>query len=437
MVISRAEIDLVAKSWTSLVNPGRAMFAAAFNPERWFLYADLIAVLIAIMLPWSTTVVGVLGVVWLLALIPLLPTLETKSLLRLLASPACRWPIAIFALAIVGMLWADSPWRDRLQVISPVARLLLIPILFYHFMRSKRGMWVFLAFLASCSLVMILSWIVLLVPDLKFAATANDGVPVKNYIDQSQEFSLCMVGVLPFVVAFWREGRHTAAAVCAVLVLAFFFNMAFVVSARGALLYLPVMLLLFAVLHLDRRTSTLLVVSLAVIATAVWFSSSYLRTRFAAIAVEFREYELNIPASTGRRLEYWQKSVRYFSASPIFGNGTGSIRALFERDAIGKTGLAAEVTRNPHNQTLNVAVQWGLLGVVSLYAMWFSHLMLFRSGGIASWIGLLVVTQNVLSSLLNSHLFDFHEGWMYVLGVGVAGGMKLGEGRSRGSSDPA
>jgi hypothetical protein len=30
-----------------------------------------------------------------------------------------------------------------------------------------------------------------------------------------------------------------------------------------------------------------------------------------------------------------------------------------------------------------------------------------------------------VSSLLNSHLFDFHEGWMYVLGVGAAGGMAL------------
>ena len=44
------------------------------TPGRWFLYADLIAVLIAVMLPWSTTAVGVLGFVWLLALIPLLPT---------------------------------------------------------------------------------------------------------------------------------------------------------------------------------------------------------------------------------------------------------------------------------------------------------------------------------------------------------------------------
>ena len=33
--------------------------------------------------------------------------------------------------------------------------------------------------------------------------------------------------------------------------------------------------------------------------------------------------------------------------------------------------------------------------------------------------------QNIFGSLFNSHLFDFHEGWMYVLGVGVAGGMVL------------
>ena len=31
-----------------------------------------------------------------------------------------------------------------------------------------------------------------------------------------------------------------------------------------------------------------------------------------------------------------------------------------------------------------------------------------------------------LASLFDSHLFDFNEGWMYVLGVGIAGGMALG-----------
>jgi len=37
----------------------------------------------------------------------------------------------------------------------------------------------------------------------------------------------------------------------------------------------------------------------------------------------------------------------------------------------------------------------------------------------------MVMLQNVFSSLFNSHLFDFHAGWMYVLGVSIAGGMVL------------
>jgi O-antigen ligase len=69
-------------------------------------------------------------------------------------------------------------------------------------------------------------------------------------------------------------------------------------------------------------------------------------------------------------------------------------------------------------------VQWGLLGCFMLYAMWYFHLMLFRAPNLTAWIGLIVVGQNILSSLLNSHLFDFHEGWIYALGVGVAGGMQ-------------
>jgi O-antigen ligase len=80
-------------------------------------------------------------------------------------------------------------------------------------------------------------------------------------------------------------------------------------------------------------------------------------------------------------------------------------------------------------------VQWGMLGIVILYAMWLVHLLLFRGDGLASWIGLLVVVQNVVSSLFNSHLFDFHEGWMYVLGVGIAGGMVM-QAKTRDATAP-
>jgi hypothetical protein len=48
--------------------------------------------------------------------------------------------------------------------------------------------------------------------------------------------------------------------------------------------------------------------------------------------------------------------------------------------------------------------------VLLLYAVWLSHLALFRAESWASWTGFLIVVQNTASSLFNSHLSDFQEG---------------------------
>jgi O-antigen ligase len=50
---------------------------------------------------------------------------------------------------------------------------------------------------------------------------------------------------------------------------------------------------------------------------------------------------------------------------------------------------------------------------------------LFTGNRLIDWLGMVVVVQNVISSLFNSSLFDFSEGWLYVFGVGVIGGMVL------------
>ena len=96
---------------------------------------------------------------------------------------------------------------------------------------------------------------------------------------------------------------------------------------------------------------------------------------------------------------------------------------MFEKSAVGQTGAAGVASTNPHNQTLAVAIQLGLVGVAVLWAMWIAHLLLFRGNNFAEWIGLVIVVQNIVGSLFNSHLFDFVQGWVYVVGVGVAGGI--------------
>ncbi|MGY8631659.1 O-antigen ligase family protein [Bradyrhizobium sp. 14AA] len=385
--------------------------------------ADVLVILIAASLPWSTSAPSILVGLWLLAVTP---TIDWRDYARQLARPAFALPFAVLLLALLGTLWSDGAWPDRLHAIKPVAKLVLIPPLLYHFSRSERGLQVCLAFLASCALLAVFSWIVLLDPAWKIANTASAGVPVKNYIDQSQEFTLCAFALALPALTFWRSGRIVATAACLALIGLFVTNMVFVASARTALLCIAVLLGLFAWKHLSGRAALVLLAGAVAASALAWSTSPYLRHRITDIAAEYHHGHENINfASTAQRLTYWRKSLHAFAEAPLIGHGTGSIKRQFERAATGESDLDAEVVSNPHNQTLYVAVQWGLLGVVLLYALWIAHLRLFTGEGLAAWIGLAAVVQNMTSSLLNSHLFDFHAGWIYVLGVGVAGGMAL------------
>jgi O-antigen ligase len=393
------------------------------DPAAWARTADLVVVGIALALPWSTSLVAIFAVIW---IIVLAPTLELPTLARSLKQPACMLPIAFFVLAAVGTLWSDAPWGMRIYAISPTAKLLVLPLLLYHFGRSERGLWVFVAFVASCTLLMAMSWIVVFDPQLTIKPQIDYGVPVKNYIDQSQEFALCAVALAYPVVEFFNRRKFAPAAVLLALGLGFVVNMMFVVVSRTALVAIPVMLVVFALLHLKWRGRIVALCAIAVLAGGAWLASPRLQAKTASVFSQYDSYEQsNEATSLGLRMEFWRKSLGFFAEAPLFGHGTGSTRGLFEHAAIGKTGAAAEVISNPHNQTLNAAVQWGTLGVVVLFAIWLVHLRLFRRDGLANWVGLLVVVQNIASSLFNSHLFDFHEGWMYVVGVGVAGGIAM------------
>jgi O-antigen ligase len=400
------------------------VLSAWHDPVARILNIDLLTVLIAILLPWSTSGVAIAAVLWIIALIP---TIEVRAFLRSLMRPICALPITFFALALVGTLWSDASWGARLYAVSPTAKLLMLPLLLYHFERSSRGVWVFVAFLASCTLLMAVSWVVAFEPDLSLKPEALErGIFVKNYIDQSQEFALCAVALAYPVMTFLQTNKIRLAVLLAAIALSFLMNMMFVVISRTALVTMPIMLAVFALLHLKLRTTILASCIAALFAAVVWNASPDLRITVAKFFADYQQtWGQNNPSGMGSRLQFWQKSLRFFAEAPVIGHGTGSTRGLFEQAAIGQIGSHAEIVANPHNQTLNVAVQWGVIGVAVLYAMWLLHLLLFRGDGLATWIGLLVVVQNIFTSLFNSHLFDFHEGWMYVLGVGVAGGMTL------------
>lgn len=411
-----------------------ASWLAAIWAARYRTPARFVA-LIALLLPWTTTGLTFALIPWLIAL----AFVDLREFPRSLLRPICLLPIALFALAAVGTLWSDAPWPERIHAIGPAAKLLVIPLLIYQFERWPYGHWVFSAFLVSCTALMLYSFAVAIDPALSLKLylsrgpyKVESGIAVRNYIDQSQEFALCALALVYPILSLLRQRRVDMAVLFAALAIGFLANMIFVVVSRTALVTLPILVIVFALLHLRLRAALLATGAMGLLAVLLFTVSPHLRTTVAKFQAD---YEMSVQdgqvSGMGSRLEYWRKSLGFIADAPLIGHGTGSIRGLFASVAADAEidPLRGEIVGNPHNQTLGVAVQWGVVGVLILYALWFAHLSLFRGEGLACWIGLLVVVQNMLTSLLNTHLFDFTPGWIYVLGVGVAGGMALAKRR--------
>lgn len=401
------------------------------NPEQ---VADALAMAVVISLPWSTSVTASLIGLWLLSALPFLRSSRLQKSLSVLRksliAPAGAFPVLLWLIAAFGMLWADVSWLERLRGLTGFHKLLVIPLLIVQFNRSAQARCVLAAFLFSCAVLLILSWIFVLWPAA--GRRAYPGVPVKDYIAQSGEFVLCAFGSLHLALNAFKVKRHLPGFVFAALALAFLINAFYVAPSRTQLVVFPFLLVIFGIQRFGLRGAYVALATGAVLVSLVWFTSPHLRGRVIGAVQAFQVDNLSISAaddsliSAGLHLSFLKRSIQIIEQAPLIGHGTGSIIELFRRSAAGQTGADAIVSANPHNQTFAVAIQLGILGVIVLYAMWISHAMLmFSLPGQEGWIGSLLVIQTVISSLFNSNLFDFTQGWIYVFGIGVISGVAM------------
>jgi O-antigen ligase len=407
------------------------------DPEKWAWCADRAAVAVAVALPWSTTATLVLIAIWLVTRIPMR---DFAALRCEVLTPAGGLPVALCAVGMLGVLWSDASVAERVNGLSSYYKLLAIPFLLAQFRcfepgkvrRTECGTWVLAGFLISCTVLLVVSWGLVLLPDLPWRGRNPDiiGVPVKDRITQGSLFVLCAFGLVES--AFDARGNMRRALALGLLLLAFGFlaNVLFVATSRTALVVVPVLLLLFGVRRFGWYGLAGATIAIVLLGTTAWQASPAFRQRVTVVLQEVRDYQPSgLRTSTGERLEFWRRSITFIADAPLLGHGTGSIPEQFRRSAVGQTGMAGQASHNPHNQLFAVAIEIGLVGAVVLIAMWAAHLRLFVGTGLLAGIGLVVVVQSLVSSLFNSHLFDLTEGWLYVWGVGVVGGMILHGGR--------
>jgi len=401
---------------------------------RWQLLIDWLAVGVAASIPWSTSLTEIFVTLWLVAYLPtlFLPGWEVGELRRVIAMPAGFLPLLLCVLAAVGMTWAvDVSWAERLGGFEKFPRFLLIPLLLTHFQRSERGAWVVYGFFFATLALLAVSWGLALLPGLPWRGKQY-GVPVNDYFRQDSCFLVCTFVLLGRAVDEVRARRWRRGLALVAVAAAFLADIFFVVASRTALIVAPVLLLVIGWREFRWKGVIGALLVGAIVGGAVWLSSPYLRDRLTVSVAEWDAYRASDARnSTGLRAEFLRKSWLFVQSAPLIGHGTGSIPQQFRIAAVGAGAASSEAPENPHNQLFAIAIQLGLVGSAVLIAMWAAHLILFRGSGLAALVGFTVVAENFLSSLFNSHLFDTGEGWLYIFGVGVAGGMVLG---ARGSA---
>src|SRR5262249_26132837 len=157
------------------------ILAQAFDRTRWERFADSVAAALAVSLPWSTSATGILAGLLVVAWIP---TLDLAALRRVLLTPAGALPVLLWALGVVGMCWADVPLNEKLGGLGSFHKFLYIPLLMVQFERSDHARWVFAGFIASCTALLAVSWVLMLTPGLTWRGDYWPGVLVKNYATQ-------------------------------------------------------------------------------------------------------------------------------------------------------------------------------------------------------------------------------------------------------------
>ena len=252
----------------------------AFDRTRLISLADWLAVAVAVTLPWSTTATEIFIVLWLLAL---LPTLNVALLRRELSSAAGGLPVLLWALAVLGMLWAHVSFAERLAGLGGFHRLLIVPLLLAQFRRSDRGDRVLHGFLASCAAMLAVSWIakILAMSGVNWLTVPNKpaGIVVKDYIAQSAEFFVCAFALLALAIERARGRQIGVALASAALAVLFLANVYFIATGRTALVVVPVLLVIFGFRFYGWKGIAGAIVVAVLLFAVAWPLSPFLRQR--------------------------------------------------------------------------------------------------------------------------------------------------------------
>lgn len=369
--------------------------------------SQIFAVLTAFALPLSTAALMIFFTAAVLC--SLLAGNWYEKYLTLRYNPMALMFILFFALFLIGLSYTTVQWPIALHTITKYSKFLLGFFLFIIFRHEKTAHFAFFAFLLAASLTLLLSLIKYFGHWNFLHRFVSDSGVFKDHIFTGflLAFSSYCFAVFAFAIKnAWRW-------LFIVLFLLAAYNVLFINLGRsGYVVLFSLLLLLMSQQFGWKGLLAGLLISILLLGSLLLLPANF-KERFNLVHSEISQYKQgSFATSVGLRLEFYHNSFELLKKHPWLGTGTGS----FAQDYLSVSPDKQFATQNPHNEYLNIAVQFGLLGIVILLTLFFVHAWAsFRLQGLHQYFAQAVLVSIAVGSLFNSWLMDLAQGCFYVI----------------------
>lgn len=366
--------------------------------------SKLFAIITAFVLPLSTTLTDIFFISTIILI--LISGNIVQKLSDIFHNPVAVSLIAFYCLFIIGLTYTSAPLGDALSFLQKYQKILFAAFLMPIFREKETRDLALSAFLVSMILVLFLSYLQIIFGI--YLGNSNAEI-FRGHI--AYNFLLAFAAYLVLGKIF--DVRTNSARIFFIIIWwLFVYNAVFLSIGRSGYIILFSLTALFFLQAFTWKKFILSILVLVVIAGSAYTISPIFKNRIDAAKDDIKTYFVNEGKDTslGDRINFVRNSVKLIKNKPIIGYGTGSFKYEYEEI----TPKPTVITVNPHNEYLLIGVQFGIVGIVFLLAIF--GLQLYESRKLPlelRYISQAVVVSIMLGCLGNSWLLDTAQGHFY------------------------
>lgn len=327
-------------------------------------------VLFAFGLPLSTSAGSILAI--LLILTALFASNRKEAFAQAIKNPLVIAVLIYIALHVVGLLWTqDMAWG--LEIVKKQWKLLLLPV-FMTIVKKEHTKYYLTAFvlaifLKACKAYLVWLGIIILPPASIFTTLGT------THVMYNPMLALACYVVLQNIL--FGVGSRLSKYLQSALFLFLSCNMFITVGRTGQIAFFVLLVvILFQYFYTLSKAKLLVCLALLpLLIAATYQCSSTFRSRIDLAINETQNYKSHEITSVGLRIWFSKNSALIIKDNWLTGVGTGDFPMEYAK--INQSmSPSLPPTDNPHNQYLLLLSQFGIAGIISLFGIFGSQLVL-------------------------------------------------------------